>query len=171
MNNQAFVAVESEYFQVMLKAGGCHNKVPRVDTIASRIQLRVSQSKLETMKLLEETASTVCLSLDGWTSQNGLPMLACNLTWLGFDFTIYWACIEFLQINGSHSGENLAVIVFNALKKFKVLNKLFTITADNTDNNDTIVKALYRKMLTLYDNHLEEHQIHGQSMRFQGEKS
>jgi hypothetical protein len=63
------------------------------------------------------------------------------------------------------------VIIFNALKKFKVLNKLFIITADNTDNNDTIVKALYRKMLTLYDNHLEEHQIHGQSMRFQGEKS
>jgi hypothetical protein len=83
---------------------------------------------------------------------------------LGFDFTIYRACIEFLQINGSHSGENLAVIVFNALKKFKVLNKLLMITADNANNNDTIVKALYRKMLTLYNYHLEEHQIHGQSM-------
>jgi len=42
INNQAFVVVESKHFWVMLKAGGCHYKVPRADTIASRIQLRVS---------------------------------------------------------------------------------------------------------------------------------
>ena len=38
------------------------------------------------------------------------------------------------------------------LERLCCLNKLFAITRDNAENNDTLVKHLYKKLLTLYSN-------------------
>jgi hypothetical protein len=65
------------------------------------------------------SASSIALSLDGWTSQNSLPMLAINAHWMSSAFQQNRACIE-VEITGSHSGENLANIVATALERFHI---------------------------------------------------
>ena len=98
-------------------------------------------------------------------------MLAINGTWLGPDFQQYRACLEFIEIKGSHSGENLATVVFKALKKLGLLQKLLTIIGDNASNNDTLCRYLHSSLSQLFDDHLIEHPLRGSAMRFRGEQS
>jgi hypothetical protein len=82
------------------------------------------------------------LSLDGWTSQNSLPMLAINAHWMSSDFQQYRACIEFVEIEGNNSRENLANIVAMVLERFYIPDKVIMITANNVSNNDTLHRYL-----------------------------
>lgn len=65
-SNQAFTVVESDNFKRMLKAAGCTEKILSASTIAKRIQDRVSKIESENRELLDRTATTVSLSMDGW---------------------------------------------------------------------------------------------------------
>jgi len=84
---------------------------------------------------------------------------------------VYKACLDFIEIEGSYSGENLAYYVYRRYKKLGILHKILTLTGDNALNNDTTVRYLYKKLAYIYDDYLEENPIRGQSMRFQGEAS
>ena len=127
---QLFTVTETKQFKVMMKSGGCQYHIPGADTVSNKLYARLVKVEAELHALLDRTCSTIALSLDGWTSQNSLPMLAINGKWLSPDFQLHQACIEFIEIKGSHSGENLAAIVFKALKKYGLLQKLLTITGD-----------------------------------------
>jgi hypothetical protein len=98
-------------------------------------------------------------------------MLAINIRWLDTNFKRHQHCIEFIEIKGTHSGENLAEIVLTALKRFKCCHRLFTITGDNASNNDTLCAYLHELLLKEYDDYLEEFPIRDQTMRFQGSAS
>ena len=130
----------------MLRSGGCRDKVPGADTIKNRLIKRVEIVEGKNTKLFATHASTVAVSLDGWTSQNNYSVLAINVSFLGLDFQVYQRCIEFIEIKGSHSGKNLAKIVEKALNKHDLLQKLLTITADNASNNDTLCRYLYTSL-------------------------
>lgn len=154
-----------------MKARDCQYKIPSADTVASGLHARIVAIEAELKVLLQKTCSTLAISLDRWTSQNSLPMLAINGTWLGPNFQQYRACLEFIEIKGSHSGENLSLTVFGALKRLDVLQKLLTITSDNASNNDTLCRHLHIKLSRLYDDHLEEIPLRDGRMRFKGEES
>jgi hypothetical protein len=98
-------------------------------------------------------------------------MLAINIRWLDTNFKRHQHCIEFIEIKGTHSGENLAEIVLTALKRFKCCHRLFTITGDNASNNDTLCAYLHELLLKEYDDYLKEFLIRDQTMRFQGSAS
>ena len=83
-------------------------------------------------------------------------MLAINAHWMSSAFQQYRTCIEFVEIEGSHSGENLANIVATVLERFHISNKVMTITADNASNNDTLHRYLYQKLSQRYDEYLAE---------------
>ncbi|KAF9492760.1 hypothetical protein BDN71DRAFT_1377804, partial [Pleurotus eryngii] len=51
--------------------------------------------------------------------------------------------IGFWEIDGEHSGENLAEVVWETLVLLQVLeHSVIAFVMDNTSNNDTMVKAL-----------------------------
>jgi hypothetical protein len=50
--------------------------------------------------------------------------------------------LEFKEIFGPHTGENLAEIVGDTLKNFKLGKKLLSVTADNAKNNETMMEEL-----------------------------
>jgi hypothetical protein len=93
-------------------------------------------------------------------------MLVINAHWLSPDFQQYRACIEFVEIDGAHSGENLANIVATVLDRFHISAKVMTITADNASNNDTLHRFLYQKLSERYDEYLSEVVIQEGTMRF-----
>src|SRR6266487_5953251 len=165
---QAFTVTESSWFRTMMKAAGCDQKILKGDAITNRVQARVARIEQENSELLEKTCVTVVLSLDGWTSQNSVPFLGINANWLGPDFKVYRVCIAFKVIDGTHSGENLADLVFKVLKRLKILHKLLSITGDNASNNDTLTRHLFNKLSRLYDQHLSKLLIRGATIRFNG---
>ena len=52
--------------------------------------------------------------------------------------------MEFKELEGAHSGENLAQVVDSLLKELGLGAKLLTITSDNASNNETMITALAR---------------------------
>jgi hypothetical protein len=82
-------------------------------------------------------------------------MLAINANWISPNFKKCRACIEFVKIHRAYIGENLSYIVFNTLKRIKILKKLIAITGDNATNNDTLSRHLYKKMSCIYNEHLD----------------
>jgi len=110
----------------MIQAAGRMTKLPSADTIASRINARVASGIKETKKLIDETATMVAITLDGWKSQNKLSFIGINATWCSSDFKVYRACLDFVQITESHSGENMATYVFKALKRHMTILRAST---------------------------------------------
>ncbi|KAJ5900313.1 uncharacterized protein N7473_004383 [Penicillium subrubescens] len=93
-------------------------------------------------------------------------MLAINAHWMSPDFQQYRACIEFVEIEGNHSGEKLADIVATVLDRFHISDKVMTITADNASNNNTLHRCLYQKLSQRYDKYLAETIIREGMMKF-----
>lgn len=92
---------------------------------------------------LAQTSSTIALSLDVWTSKSSKAILAVIGHWLTADFEYKERVIEFAELWGIHSGENMAHLVQKMLTELQIEHKLLTITADNASNNETLVSELY----------------------------
>lgn len=137
-SNQPFTITECEYFPRMLRAVGYQGRIPKADAIKYKLEARISVVTAKIIDDIEKTATTVCLTLDGWKSKNNLSMLAINIRWLDHDFKRHQHCIEFIEVQGSYSGENLAILLLATLKQYNICHRLLTITADNASNNDTL---------------------------------
>lgn len=64
-------------------------------------------------------------------------------------FYRYQAALRYLIIcqSGSHTGDNLAEAVYSCLSELGVELKLHTITADNSNNNVTMMSVLHQRLL------------------------
>ncbi|KAJ5267673.1 hypothetical protein N7478_010481 [Penicillium angulare] len=162
---QPFTCVEQPSFRAMLRSVDFEASIPSADTVSRRLDLRLDALDGE-LRTLMASASSIALSLDGWTSQNSLPMLAINAHWMSSAFQQHRACIEFVEITGNHSGENLANIVAAVLERFHISDKVMTITADNASNNDTLHRCLFQKLCQRYDEYLADTVIREGTMRF-----
>ena len=155
----------------MIKAARYYNNIVKADTLTTRVYDQVITLDKDLITLLDQTSSIIALLFNRQTSLNKLLMLVINGSQAGSDIKVYKACLDFIEIKGSHSGENLAYYVYKRYKKLGILHKIISLTGDNALNNDTAVRHLYKKLSYMYDDHLEENLIRGKSMRFQGEAS
>jgi hypothetical protein len=90
---------------------------------------------------LQDSQSCIHLSLDSWTSGNHLSILGViGHTVVGGQLQEYVLALR--EIQGRHTGENLAPIVLAILQDYSIINKLGYIQMDNATNNDTLIAAL-----------------------------
>ena len=166
--DMAFSSIERPLFQKII------NDIPGIslpfksrNTLISRIS---SEFELDRTRLIEELATssqTIALSLDGWTSNNDVPILAVIGHWLSESFAYKEAVLEFVEVEGAKTGENMGAIVLNLLKELNIETKLLSITGDNASNNETLVDAVengLRDQFPPSDNHTN-------TPRFQGQES
>ena len=106
------------------------------------------------------------MSLDVWTSKNHLSILAIIGYWLTEDFEYKERVLEFTEIQGEHSRENLAEIVESLLIELNLESKLLTITADNTSNNETLYFTLYENLSKRFDIKFENIESLYSTLRF-----
>ncbi|KAJ5195546.1 uncharacterized protein N7498_008984 [Penicillium cinerascens] len=63
--------------------------------------------------------------------------------WITPEFEKRDELLEFTEINGPHSRENLAEVVLKMLAELDIAPKLLTIIGDNTANNGTLCDSLH----------------------------
>jgi hypothetical protein len=68
--------------------------------------------------------SKVSISLDAWTSQNGIPFLGITAKWINDNWEIQTILVGFERLIGSHSGENLAEATKQVLQEYNLLGKV-----------------------------------------------
>jgi hypothetical protein len=80
----------------------------------------------------------VALSLDVWTSEHQLAIFGVIGYWITPDFDKREVVLDFMEIQGAHSGENLADSLLTMIHELDIAPKLLTITGDNAGNNGTL---------------------------------
>ncbi|CAG8737180.1 27045_t:CDS:1 [Racocetra persica] len=104
--------------------------------------------------LYQSIPGKISFALDCWTSTNIYSFLAITGHWITQDWELQSSLIDFVNISGPHSGENLCNAFVKSCNKLEILSKLFAITSDNATNNDTLMKYLediYRSKNILFD--------------------
>jgi len=92
---------------------------------------------------LHSAQSKINLSFDIWTAPNHLPFLGIEAHFIDRNSKFQNLLIAFRLILGSHTGENIALIINEIIDFFNIRAILGYSTADNASNNDTAAKVIY----------------------------
>ncbi|KAI2883810.1 transcriptional regulator family: Zinc finger, BED-type predicted [Aspergillus niger] len=167
---QPSTVVEHPAFRALIEATGATLPIKTADTLFNRIKEDFQSSRASVKEELARSSRTLALSLDVWTSENQIPIMGIIGHWISPEFDKRDELLEFTEINGPHSGENLADVVLNMLDELDIAPKLLTITGDNAGNNGTLCDSLHDQLLKKYDNDDDCFRIRP-LMRFRGRQS
>ncbi len=94
------------------------------------------------MKKNEGRGCKLSLTLDCWTSKNQYSFLGITVHYIDKNWVIISTLLDFVEVKGSHTGENLAHYLVNVVNDFGISDKIIAITTDNASNNDTLMRSL-----------------------------
>ena len=91
------------------------------------------------------------LTFDCWTSQDYVRTFMATIAhFVNHEFKYCEWLIDFISIEGRHTGKTFVEYVFKALEDWKLTGKVMTVVGDNASNNDTLAvhlgSLLNRKM-------------------------
>ncbi|OXV08998.1 hypothetical protein Egran_03239, partial [Elaphomyces granulatus] len=148
---QPFTAVEHPAFRALFAITETNLPIKTADTLRNRIETEFCKERSRLRQELDSTCKSIALSLDGWTSENQVGILAVIGHWTTPEFEKKEALLEFTEIHGPHSGESMTEILLAMLEDFRIAPKLLTITGDNAGNNGTLCNYLHSELLKKYD--------------------
>ena len=82
------------------------------------------------------------LSFDLWSSPNHRSFLGVVAHWATVEGNLKSTTIGFRRFQGSHSGSNIAEVLWKILEKYEITRRIGYITTDNATNNDTAIAQL-----------------------------
>ena len=151
---QPFTTFDNPLFQqIWLDLPGFSCKYGSSSTFSRCVDEEYTRVRTELKKELGniENCNTIAFSLDGWKSQNGHKILAIIGHWITSDFQPQHRILEFQEIEGPDTGENLASIIYKVLCELDIGTKLLSITGDNASNNLAMVRILYNMLKADYN--------------------
>lgn len=149
-NRMPFSTVETPEFQEMFLAHGTHAAYRSRTTLRNHI---FDDFKLRRNALRQELAldfQSISFTLDMWTSPNRTPIFAIIGHWYSSSWEEREEVLDFVEVNGAHTGEALAKVVLALIQDLKIDTKLFAITGDNAGNNGTLCKSLFASLKEFY---------------------
>ena len=167
---QPFTAVEHPSFKAIFEAAMVERPLRCADTVRERIKLRFGQYRAGLKLDLAQHCDSIALSLDTWTSEHQLSIMAVIGHWITPSFEQREVLLDFVELVGPHSGENMAFAVLDLLQELDIAPKLLTITGDNAGNNGTMCDMLHLELSKLYDDEDSEFRLRP-LMRFHGRQS
>ncbi|TKA39987.1 hypothetical protein B0A49_13726, partial [Cryomyces minteri] len=95
--------------------------------------------------ILSQAKSDINLSYDSWTSDSGLPLLGIVAHFIDKNCRLKTIVLGMPLLLGAHSGENIAGLVKNVIKDYRVGSKIGYFVMDNASNNDTSLQVLSKE--------------------------
>ena len=139
LNSQSFIEVEKSAFQKLVMLLNLYAQLPSGDTIKQDILNRYKSEKINIKQILTGTSSQLSFILDAWTSPNMIAFLGITVHQINDNWISQHIPLDISQIDGPHSGENLCSIFENICTELRIIDKIFTINADNASNNITFI--------------------------------
>ena len=171
---QPFSTFDNPLFQqIWLDLPGFSCKYGSSNSFSCHIDDEFAKARAQLKKELEEikNCNMIALSLDGWKSQNGYKILAIIGHWITADFQPQQRLLDFQEIEGPDTGENLASIIYAILYELDIGAKLLSITGDNASNNPAMAEILYDMLKADYDTEIFPEGNTRPIMRYHGELS
>ncbi|KAF4617983.1 hypothetical protein D9613_012957 [Agrocybe pediades] len=147
--DQPFEEVERPAFRALLDyvhmASRKPLRVPGRTTIKKCIMHMGEDSVAKTKEMFASLQSKRSISLDAWTSSNQYAFLAIVAHYVSNAGVLEELLIDFKELIGEHSGENMAATVWDTLQMYDITHKVMAFVMDNATNNDTMLVALERR--------------------------
>ena len=87
--DKPFTVTENEQFTRIIRAGGYRDWILKADIIRNKLEARIDSVFTQIIQDIKSSVTTLCITLDGWTSKNRLPILIINIKWLDTQFKHY----------------------------------------------------------------------------------
>jgi hypothetical protein len=96
----------------------------------------------EKLTQLLKTAQSISLTTDLWTSRSKHGYLGLTATWINQNFEILDVLLEITYFPAPHTAEAIADVINNSIKKWKIEDRVITITTDNGSNMIAAINKL-----------------------------
>ncbi|KAF5376117.1 hypothetical protein D9615_007777 [Tricholomella constricta] len=150
--DQPFDEVEKPEFINMMKythRSATSLKLPGRNVIKRRIMKMGEETVEGIQQMFKELEGNISISLDAWTSSNQHAFLAIIAHYITNEGELEELLIDFRELVGEHSGENMAEAVWETLKMYELIGRVIAFMMDNASNNDTLVEGIARRCLEL----------------------
>ena len=119
--------------------------VPKVDTMIVHVMTKYFEVRTK-LKDVICNVKKISLTCDVWTSPNSKSILAVTGHWITNDWVLQDVLLDAIEINGKHSGENIAKHLIKIIDFYGIRDNIFCVTADNATNNRTMALYLHEFM-------------------------
>lgn len=147
--HMAFRMVENIYFRELVcclsQSIGQH--LPRAGATIRKWVIHEYQNWKEKVVLeLLHALSDVHISFDIWTSPNHFSIISVYGHYISRSGNRCTKLLAFRRVRGDHSGENVANVLWEVFREYRLLGKVGHFVADNASNNDTAIEVLLKRM-------------------------
>jgi len=139
--NLAFDCSNNLAFRPAFKYSLPEVEIPRPTTLTLHLK-RLAKSTVDDIRTCLPAAGKIPLAANTWTSPNKLPYLAIVAYWISNSWQIEEVLIGLEAIRGSHTGANMAGIIYDVLARYGIQDRILGFTTDSASNNQTLTEAL-----------------------------
>ena len=134
--------------------------IPAPTTLRKKLQILCKETEDKIVTSIPRGVK-VSIAADAWTSPNKLAFLGVLGYWINNNWELEEVLLGFEEIHGSHTGENMASIIVEVLKRYRIERQLLGFTSDSASNNGTLTMALRSELGQLsIDWECEHNHIH-----------
>src|SRR6266480_3755072 len=91
---------------------------------------------------LYSAISSIHFTLDLWLSPNHLSLLDIVAHYTNDNGLLWQSTLAMKEVEGQHMGENLAAVLLDVIRDYRIQNRLGYFMGDNTSNNDTMLQMV-----------------------------
>lgn len=99
-------------------------KLVHADQLRNIIEKKAGDYHKRFKDTLKNTPGQIALACDTWTSINRHAFLAITGAWISEDWEMVEVLIDFIELKGPHTGDNMASAFFKSLKDLNILDKV-----------------------------------------------
>ena len=141
VHNYSFRMVEHEWFNIVMKySNPLYQEIGRKAIRAEC--LRVFNKEKEILKAALKNVDHISLTTDMWTSNQTISYMCVVAHYIDKHWRMQTRVLAFMELDPPHSGNVMAVALFECVTEWKIENKIVSITLDNASNNDSAVRDL-----------------------------
>ncbi|CAB5364726.1 unnamed protein product [Rhizophagus irregularis] len=116
--------------------------IPSADTIKRNIYNLYEVNVKKIKDILQMVPGKISFTTDIWTSPSTKSFLSLTAHFIDKEWKLRSVIVDFIQMYGSHTGENIKNTFISGLENLSIEDKLFGITLDNASNNQVFINEL-----------------------------
>jgi len=145
ITNQPISTVTNLAYKEMISHFNPSFNIPEEQKIKTMISKSYQHNRENLMNLLNETATTVSLTTDLWSSRAKHGYLGVTATWITPDFKIKDVMLEIKYVPSLHTAKTIAELFYQCITSWNLEGRVMAIVTDNGANIKSTFPILIQK--------------------------
>ena len=124
ISQQPFTVTEEPTFREFVQSLHPAAKLPTANTIKKNIIDCYSTEIKKIQEMLQNFSDRISYTIDIWTSISAKAFLAITAHFINKEWELQSVIVDFIQIWGKHTGENIKEIFISFLQDFEIQSKV-----------------------------------------------